>query len=802
MECYKIENLNFTYPKREKAAIKNINLTINTGEFVTICGKSGSGKSTLLRQLKPIITPSGERSGIVFFEGKNSDELSKREQCEKIGYVMQNPENQVVTDKVWHELAFGLESLGLSDNEIRARVAETASFLGIENWFYDSTANLSGGRKQILNLASILVMRPSVIILDEPTSQLDPIAAADFLNILCKINTETGMTVIMTEHRLEEVASMSDRLIVMEDGEITFDGKPSEAASKMKDNDIFLSFPVSARVFSALSGNGTCPLTVREGRKWLNGSGREADASKVRIKESIKGEVAVRAKELWFRYEKDAPDILKKMSLTVYKGEIFAINGGNGVGKTTALTVLGGLRKAYMGSVRVNGSVRFLPQNPQTVFLKKTVREDLYDALSLSGMSDGEKAKKIGRVCTMCGITDILDFHPYDISGGEQQRAAMAKLLLHDPDVMLLDEPTQGLDGYYKKQLAKILLKLKENGVTIIMVSHDTEFCAEYADRCGLFFDGTIVSNDEVHSFFAGKNFYTTAANRMAKDTVPNAVTADDIILAYGGEIKKDNNDFSDMSDTDLDDFSVAKPQRKPLIEMHKNKKNSPLSMIVSAIIAFLIIPLTVLGGTYFMGERKFYLISLMIIFEIMLPFAILFEKKRPKAREITVISVMCAMAVISRTAFYNFPHVKPVCAVVIITGMCLGSETGFLCGAVTAFVSNMFFGQGAWTPWQMFAFGIIGFMAGLFAEMGIIGRTKTGVCIFGGLVVILLYGGIMNTSNVFLSQAEPTVAAFKASYLSGIPLDAVHAVSTMAFLWIAARPFAEKIERVKLKYF
>jgi energy-coupling factor transporter ATP-binding protein EcfA2/uncharacterized membrane protein len=803
VESYKIENLSFTYSGKKTPAICDINLVINNGEFITICGRSGSGKSTLLRQLKPQISPAGDIKGKVFFEGKDLKDISKREQCEKIGFVMQNPESQIVTDKVWHELAFGPESLGMDENEIRARAAEIASFLGIEHWFYKNTSELSGGQKQILNLASVLITRPSVIILDEPTSQLDPIAASEFLSVIHKINIETGMTVIMTEHRLEEAAAISDKIAVMEDGKIKVYSEPREAAQKVRNNDIFLSFPTASRIFYGLGGTGKSPLTVREGRKWIEEyeQNRSGEVLKIKKKAPVLSEPVIEVKKLWFRYEKNSEDILKDFSITVHKGEIYAINGGNGTGKTTALSVMSGLKKPYMGSVKIKGKISMLPQNPQIIFLKKTLLEDFYDALSDIRISENEKAERIGKICSLCKISHILNCHPYDISGGEQQRAAIAKLLLREPDILMLDEPTKGLDGLYKKQLAYILKKLTERNVTIVIVSHDTEFCAEYADRCGLLFDGRIVSEGEPHSFFSGKTFYTTPANRIAKDLIFEAVTVNDIISAYG--FKTDNDDYFDGFINDVKNFTdmVKDIEKKPLLTSTKSNKLSTKRLLFSALTVFALIPLTILFGKYFLGDRKYYFISLIIILEIMFPFIMNFEKRRPKAREISIIAVMCAIAVASRAAFYSLPQVKPACAVIIITGLCFGAETGFLTGAVTAFVSNMFFGQGPWTPWQMLAFGLVGFSAGFLREMGLIGKTKTGVCIFGILSVLVLYGGIMNISAVFMAQNNPVKEMFFAAFLSGFPFDLIHAVSTAVFLWIAVRPFTEKIERIKVKY-
>ncbi|WP_336772066.1 ABC transporter ATP-binding protein [Paenibacillus sp. MMO-58] len=553
MEIYHIQNVSFTFPLQEREALHSIHLTVQSGEFVTIGGKSGSGKSTLLRQLKPILTPHGKREGRIAFRGEPIQELDQRSQASEIGFVQQNPDNGIVTDKVWHELAFGLESLGLDQQTIRLRVAEMASFFGIQTWFHKSVAELSGGQKQLLNLASIMAMHPSVLLLDEPTSQLDPIAAADFVETLRKINQELGTTIIMTEHRLEEVLPVSDRFIVMDDGRIIVDEQPREAGEALRqmNHPMFTAMPSPMQIYAGVAEDFPYPLTVKEGRQWFDSYNKgnpfiqeAASLSAVPTSSSVVKQSAIRFKDVWFKYEKNGLDIIKDLSFEVKEGQFYCLVGGNGTGKTTVLSLAGGLYQPYRGKVYIGGNnvasmkakelyrnnLAYLPQNPQHLFVKKTVEQDLFDMLSDSAMTKEEKASKVQAVCKFLELEPLLAMHPYDLSGGEQQRAALAKVLLLEPRILLLDEPTKGLDSFFKAKLASYLKQLNETGVTIVMVSHDIEFCAKYADVCAMFFDGGITSSGQAKNFFAGNSFYTTAANRMARHVWRHAVTAEDVI--------------------------------------------------------------------------------------------------------------------------------------------------------------------------------------------------------------------------------------------------------------------------------
>ena len=539
-----IRDLSFSYPGSGKTGLDHIDLSIEQGEFVVLCGHSGSGKTTLLRHLKTVLTPHGNRSGSIRIMGRELSSLDSREQVSVIGFVMQDPDDQIVTDKVWHELAFGLESLGVEQKTMRLRVGEMASYFGIQNWFHRQTSELSGGQKQLLNLASVMAMQPEILILDEPTGQLDPIAASDFLNTVKKINRDLGTTVLITEHRLEEVYPYADRVIVMEQGRVIANDTPRRVAQILyaEGKELFSALPTPARIFYGSGSEGECPLTVREGRTWLSKAfnGKALSIRELQGQEPVPSkEPAVKVKELWFRYEKDGTDILQGVEAEIPQGSLFALVGGNGTGKSTFLKALCGICRAYKGKIELfgkplkkytskelfRGCITLLPQDPKSLFAKKTVREELEEMTS--SYEDREAMARL------CRIEALLEQHPYDLSGGEQQRVALAKVLLTKPRLLLLDEPTKGLDGGFKKVFAQILKELRDGGMTILMVSHDVEFCGEYADSVGMFFDGQILATAEPKQFFGQNSFYTTAANRMSRHLFTNAVTVRDVLDLY-----------------------------------------------------------------------------------------------------------------------------------------------------------------------------------------------------------------------------------------------------------------------------
>ena len=579
MNLVEIKDFGFSYPESSRKVLEHVNLNIKEGTLNVIMGRSGCGKSTLLRQLKSVLAPAGEKEGEILYRNIPLRDTDHRTQSQEIGIEMQNPDNQIVTDKVWHELAFGLESLGYDNATIRLRVAEMASYFGIQKWFYKNVSELSGGQKQLLNLASVMAMHPSLLILDEPTSQLDPIAASDFLETVKKINRDIGTTVLLTEHRLQDIIPYADRVFVMDEGTLFLEGKPREIGTKLKEqhHGMFLSMPVPMQIYAGTDSALTCPLTVSEGRQWIREYIEEKGIKKEQIQQANQrlerqGEKnenetagffghlkrqkentppAIQMKDVWFRYEKDSPDVIQDLSLEVKKGEFYALVGGNGTGKSTTLSLLGRVHQPYSGRIYLDGKdlrsfsdrklycgyLGVMPQNPQSIFLKKTVLEDLYSVIGGKKEKPSneypismKKEKAIEGIVSLTHLEGLLERHPYDLSGGEQQRLALAKVLLLRPKILLMDEPTKGMDAEYKEELGSILKKLQSHGMTIFMISHDVEFVAEYADTTGLFFEGNIVTSKKTRDFFAGNNFYTTAANRMARGLFPEAVTGKDVV--------------------------------------------------------------------------------------------------------------------------------------------------------------------------------------------------------------------------------------------------------------------------------
>ena len=957
MDIYKnifdIDKFSFAYPDGNDEsgrtylpdALRDTELHVRQGEFVVILGRSGCGKTTLLRQLKPSVTPVGKKKGQIIFDGKDICSLDDRMAASQIGFVWQDVNAQLVTDKVWHELAFGLESLGYDNGYVRRRVAEMGSFFGLGDIFHRKVMELSGGQKQLVNLASVMAMSPKALVLDEPTSQLDPIAANDFINSLVRINRELGTTIIMTEHRLEDVLPVCNRSMVMENGRIIYDGDVRGFAESVRtkriDRGLYLSMPASVQIYMGLEKNSgkQLPLTVPDAREWLvdydrkfrenggapvvpeiqnrgadegvNGSENQADNAAVdkgdKKRGAVNGQkdagcreehpVVCSLDEISFRYERNTGDVLRQVSLDIYANEILMINGSNGCGKSTMLSLIANLYSPYSGKLRIAKNLRtgMLPQNPELLFTRRSVRDELIDA---------NDRQQLAEIVRFCRLEELLDRHPYDLSGGEKQRLGLAKVLIADPDILLMDEPTKGLDNGFKMQLADMLRKLQKCGKTIVVVSHDIEFCAVAGDRVALLFDGEVAMVGDVRSYMSDNNFFTTAASRISRNILDGAVTVREVLAAYGADMDvtgaagggNDSNQGTEneslrianqgtaemseaagISDDKLADIILNKDRKVENLSIWQivtiavttviiifgfwntmsvsdlsglvqqmtvtaegrkylvlygvmiaailgllvairpitQKRNEDIVMdsvghgfgkrtVVSIVAVLVLIPATIWFGVARLGDKKYFFISLLVLLEAMLPFFVSFEDRKPKVRDIVTLAVMCALAVTGRTAFFMLPNFTPVMAIVIIAGVAFGCEDGFITGAMTMFVSNFIMGQGPWTPWQMFAMGLVGFLAGLFfagSSVRTRNMTKLGLCIFGALICIVVYGGIMNPASVIMWQPNVNFSMIMASYVTGFPFDLAQATSTVIALWLVARPFLEKLDRVRIKF-
>ena len=528
MEILDIKGLSFTYAGSDKKAIENLSFSLEKGDFLVVCGSTGSGKSTLMRLIKRELMPNGTLEGKIYIDGDDVSALSEAETAFKVGCVMQNPEHQIVTDKVWHELAFGLENMGVPQDAMRRRVAETACFFGIENLFDKSVSELSGGQKQLVCLASVMAMQPDILILDEPTAQLDPISASEFISTVYRLSRELSLTVIMIEHRLEEVIPISDKLLALDDGRQVAFGSTRDAVRKLGEYPgLKEGMPAALRLFWKFGGTSVPPLTNTEGRRYIEENFGNGTRALPNEECNCSDESALELDNVYFRYAREAGDVLRGVTLNVNKGEIFCILGGNGSGKSTMLWCAAGVNKPYSGSIKIFGKkikdykngnlyrncVSLLPQEVQTVFLKDTV---------------GEEIRELGQGDIPFDLSHLAKKHPYDLSGGEQQLVALAKVLMTKPRLLLLDEPTKGIDAHTRGIFASLIKKLSADGVTVVIVTHDVEFAANIADRCAMFFRGEVTSCGTPREFFSENSFYTTAVSRMTRGYYDRAVTLDD----------------------------------------------------------------------------------------------------------------------------------------------------------------------------------------------------------------------------------------------------------------------------------
>lgn len=520
-------NYSFYYASNEESpALRNINLSINKGDLLVFCGMSGSGKTTLLRQLKSEIKPRGKTCGQLIFSNYLTGESSKN----KIAFVMENPSSQIVMDSVWHELAFGLENQGVKAEEIERRIAEIANFFGIESWINRRSSELSGGEKQILNLASNLVLQPDLLILDEPTAQLDPIARRDFLQMLFYIHNETGLTIVISEHNLSDLLEYADQVVLLDKGELEYAGT-AQGITKflLKNNHEYQAvLPVAAKV-SGLWKNKikTFPISIKEGRDFLENKILFQNKKDKKDKLIIdKKDVLLEADRLWYRYGPEEDLVLKETSIKIFENEIFAILGANGSGKSTLLYLLSKAFQPLKGKIKINKSskIAMLGQNPEATFSADSVDQVLREYQKQFSYGREE----IIEITNRLSISSLLNRHPFDLSAGEKQRVALAKILLIEPDILLLDEPVKSLDMLNKKEIRSIFLELKDK-MSIIFVTHDLDFTAEVADRCALLFNKKLLGHAKTEEFFQENNYFTTTSYRLTRNILEDCINFSDI---------------------------------------------------------------------------------------------------------------------------------------------------------------------------------------------------------------------------------------------------------------------------------
>ena len=529
MEAIALSDVTFTYSCENSPALRSVDLKINEGELCLLCGRSGSGKTTLLKLLKPQITPFGELKGSIEVFGKPIKNLTDRESAADIGFVMQSCDSQLVTESVWRELAFGLESLGADREAVRSKTAETAMFFGIEKLYHRSTSELSGGEKQLINLASIMACEPKVLLLDEPTSQLDPIAAKNLIALIRRLNKELGLTIVISEHRPDDIFAYADRVVLIDSGRVVGNTSAKAAAQNESFPTAFL--PTPARVFRELGGEktGVCaPLDLMDLKRFVKDKCSIKEVPETKSGNADHTTSLVRLRDVYYRYTKQGEDVLKGLTLDIYKGEILCILGGNGAGKSTLLKAAAGIYKPYSGKVQVkqkNCGAVLLPQDTRELFLKQTVVEDIIYSAIIRKASEDEARADAKRLCSLLGLADVAQRHPFDLSGGEMQRAAIAKLLALKPSLLLLDEPTKGMPYDSKIEFCNLVKKLRSEGVTIVIVTHDTQTAAECSDRCALMFDGKIISYDTPENFFSRLTYYTTPESALSRAVSVTAVT-------------------------------------------------------------------------------------------------------------------------------------------------------------------------------------------------------------------------------------------------------------------------------------
>lgn len=510
MAVIEAKDYRFYYPEQSEPALRIDELTVEKGAFCLLAGASGSGKTTLLRQL----------SGNTAWQGREEGELICRNKgC---GYVWQNPASQIVTDRVEYEIVFGLENIGMPKEKMQRRLAEVVTFFGLEELMNRDTMNLSGGEMQTLNVAAAVAMNPELLLLDEPVSQLDPVAARRLYELLRQINEELGITVVIAEQRLEEVVSLADTMVLMQDGEILAKGRPGEVYRTVRLTSERRYFPSYMQIYPETEDDFPHMVSKKKARQWFTGHYRaksELSEEPIGMQRKLSDKKNMFCQNLFFRYEKSLPDVVKECSCEIPLQAVTCLAGGNGSGKTTLLQILSGRYRPYHGKIKnLPENISLLPQQPLYLFLEETLEREFHG-----------QPKRVQALIHQFGLEKILERHPADVSGGEIQRLALCLVLGREADLYLLDEPTKGMDEAAKIILGDILSDMTEQGKTILMVSHDMEFAARTAEYMALMFQGRVELLTDTRSFFEENQFYTTGINRIARDVSEHIITIKDV---------------------------------------------------------------------------------------------------------------------------------------------------------------------------------------------------------------------------------------------------------------------------------
>lgn len=532
MEAYKVENFSFKYPGCEREVLRNISFSIGVGEFVLVLGKTGCGKTTLLRNLKPTVAPAGKRDGSISFFGEGISCADEKRLIKSIGFVFQNPSSQIVCDSALDEMCFAAENLGMPSELIKRRMAEICTLFSTSELLDKKTDELSGGEKQMLNLMSVLMTKPEVIILDEPLAQLDPACAENFLRALHKLCKDFGTSIIISEHNSQGLFALADKVLVIEDGTVGFFGEAGQAASYLSEKGGSLSeyLPVSARLCEKLAAPPA--FTCAEARAVYRDN-KERISVKPEKREELCTQTILRAKNLVFRFEKRGRNILNGLSLDIKRGCALGLVGANGAGKSTLLSVLSGCLKAQEGKVKNDGAkVCLLPQNPDYTFLADSVRRDIDLTLKVNKKDESDLAELTERFQIFEGFEKLYDRNPLDLSAGQKQKLTLLKVLIADGDVILMDECEKGLDAQAKRELGEVIACLKRDGKAIVFISHNPSFVYENADETALIFAGEVIARQPTREFFCGNEIYTTPMGQISLDITESAFTLEEVCVS------------------------------------------------------------------------------------------------------------------------------------------------------------------------------------------------------------------------------------------------------------------------------